>query len=375
MRNIVVFLLIISSMLTSCTSNRKEPGVLTVNKIDSLFQSLYPSNEPGAAVLIMKGDSIVFDKGYGIADLEEMTKIDGNTFFNIASVSKQFAAVAVMMLAEEGKLSLDDNVKKWFPYFKADFFEKIKIKHLLSHTSGIPDARDRSNRNFVLTATDVASYSYMKNLDTLNFEPGSDYEYMNPTFQLLYTIIEKASGMQFDTFMKNKIFLPCGMNETTYFEAGKEIPRMAHGYLLDSTSNNFREFDFGEESFFATKADGGIYTSTREFAKWEIALRDNKLISEQMKNTAHSPKISIKDMPYTFYGYGWFIEEKPGYPVKVFHTGDNGGFQIYAGRYPDNKILYLIFSNRNDRDRELTISKLDKILKEAGWLDTTSDRK
>jgi hypothetical protein len=94
-----------------------------------------------------------------------------------------------------------------------------------------------------------------------------------------------------------------------------------------------------------------------------------------MKNTAHSPKISIKDMPYTFYGYGWFIEEKPGYPVKVFHTGDNGGFQIYAGRYPDNKILYLIFSNRNDRDRELTASKLDKIFKEAGWLDTTSDKK
>ncbi|MEN6569848.1 MAG: serine hydrolase domain-containing protein [Rikenellaceae bacterium] len=362
-------------MLTSCTSNNKETDVLTVNKIDSLFQSLYPSNEPGAAVLIMKGDSIVFDKGYGIADLEKMTKIDGNTFFNIASVSKQFAAVAVMMLAEEGKLSLDDNVKKWFPNFKADFFEKIKIKHLLSHTSGIPDARDRSNRNFVLTATDVDSYSYMKNLDTLNFEPGSDYEYMNPTFQLLYTIIEKASGMQFDTFMKNKIFLPCGMDETTYFEAGKDIPRMAHGYLLDSISNSFGEFDFGEESFFATKADGGIYTSTREFAKWEIALRDNKLISEQMKNTAHSPKISIKDMPYTSYGYGWFIEKKPGYPVKVFHTGDNGGFQIYAGRYPDNKILYLIFSNRNDRDRELTASKLDKIFKEAGWLDTTSDKK
>jgi len=375
MRNIVVFLLIISSMLTSCTSNRKETDVLTVNRIDSLFQSLYPSNEPGVAVLIMKGDSIVFDKGYGIADMEKMTKIDGNTFFNIASVSKQFAAVAVMMLAEEGKLSLEDNVKKWFPDFRADFFEKIKIKHLLSHTSGIPDARDRSNRNFVLTATDVDSYSYMKNLDTLNFEPGTEYEYMNPTFQLLYTIIEKASGMQFDTFMRDRIFLPCDMNETTYFEAGKKIPRMAHGYLFDSTSNNFREFDFGEESFFATKADGGIYTSTRDFTKWEIALRDNKLISEQMKNTAHSPKISIKNMPYTSYGYGWFIQEKPGYPVKVFHTGDNGGFQIYAGRYPDNKILYLIFSNRNDRDRELSASKLDKIFKEAGWFDTTSDRK
>jgi CubicO group peptidase (beta-lactamase class C family) len=147
---------------------------------------------------------------------------------------------------------------------------------------------------------------------------------------------------------------------------------MAHGYLYDSLSRKFNEFDYGEESFFATKADGGLYTSVREFVHWEKALRENKLISKEMKEMAHSPKIVIKSIPYTSYGYGWFIEEKPGYPVKVYHTGDNGGFQIYAGRYPKNEILYLFFSNRNDRDRELTATKLDSIFKKAGWLDTTS---
>jgi len=373
MRNIIYLVTILILVMQSCVSKGTNNDSIALKRVDSLFQSMYPNGEPGVAVLILKGDSIVFEKGYGIADMEKMTPIDGNTFFNIASVSKQFSGVAVMMLAEEGKLSLDDSVKKWFPEFKADFFNKITIRHLLSHTSGIPDSRDRKNRDFVLTSTDIESYSYMKDLDSLNFEPGTSYEYMNPTFQLMYTIIEKASGMPFDTFMRRMIFTPCGMDEATYFEAGKYIPRMAHGYLYDSISNGYKEFDYGEESFFATKADGGLYTSVREFAKWEKALRENRLISKEMKELAHSPKIAINDMPYTSYGYGWFIEEKPNFPVKVFHTGDNGGFHIYAGRYPENGILYLFFSNRNDRDRELTASRLDDIFKDAGWLNSISD--
>lgn len=369
MRKLTIILTFLVYIMQACDSDVKNSDKIALKQVDSLFNSLYPENEPGAAVLIMKGDSIIFEQGYGIADMDSLTPIDGNTFFNIASVSKQFSAVAVMMLAEEGKLSLDDSVKKWFPDFKADFFNKIRIRHLLSHTSGIPDSRDRSDRKFVTTATDVESYSYLKNLDKLNFEPGTSYEYMNPTFQLMYTIIEKASGVPFDTFMRERIFIPAGMNESTYFEAEKFIPRMSHGYLYDSTAKKYNEFDYGEESFFATKADGGLYTSVREFVNWEKALRSDKLISSATKNEAHSPKINIPDIPYTSYGYGWFIQEKPGFPVKVYHTGDNGGFQIYAGRYPEKKILYLIFSNRNDRDRELTSNKLDEIFKKAGWLD------
>ncbi|MFA6334344.1 MAG: serine hydrolase domain-containing protein [Bacteroidales bacterium] len=354
--------------MQACSPKPNNSDKVALEQIDSLFNSLYPNNEPGAEVLILKGDSIIFEKGYGIADMDSLIPIDENTFFNIASVSKQFSSVAIMMLAEEEKLSLNDPVKKWFPEFKADFFNHITIRHLLSHSSGIPDSRDRGDRNFVLYSTDVESYSYLENLDTLNFEPGSSYEYMNPTFQLMYTIIGKASGISFDQFMREKIFLPSGMTESTYFEAGKNIPRMAHGYLYDSLTQKFNEFDYGEESFFATKADGGLYTSVREFVQWEKALRENKLISEASKTEAHTPKIKISDIPYTSYGYGWFIEEKPNFPVKIYHTGDNGGFQIYAGRYPEQGILYLFFSNRNDRDRELTASKLDTIFKSSGWL-------
>jgi len=369
MRNLTLLLTIIALIMQACSSKEKSRDKIALLQIDSMFTAIYPEKEPGAEVLILKGDSVIFEKGYGIADMNSMIAIDENTFFNIASVSKQFAGVALMMLAEEGKLSLDDNVKKWFPHFKADFFNKITLKHLLSHSSGIPDSRDRNDRNFVLTSTDELSYSYMKNLDSLNFEPGTSYEYMNPTFQLMYTIIEKASGKSFDKFMRDRIFSPSGMKESIYFEADKYIPRMAHGYLYDSLTCKFNEFDYGEESFFATKADGGLYTSVSEFVQWEKALRENKLISEKSKYMAHSAKIKVSDNPDISYGYGWFIQNRSGYPTKVYHTGDNGGFQIYAGRYPDKKILYLIFSNRNDRDRELNADKLDRIFKQAGWLE------
>ena len=354
-------------MISSC-STPKSPDQVALERIDSLFTSLYPSNEPGAAVLILKGNDIIFNKGYGLANMETKTPIDGKTFFNIASISKQFSGVGLMVLQEEGKLSLDDNVQKFFPQFKAPFFKEITLKHLLAHTSGIPDARDRSNRHFVLTATDEVSYAYIQNLTKLNFDPGSAYEYMNPTYQLMYTIIEQCSGQSYDDFMRERIFLPSGMTETTFFEEGKLIPRMANGYRPNQ-EGGFRKYDYGEASFFATKADGGLYTSTEEFVLWEKALRNNVIIPAHIKEEAHSSKIEIPDTPYTGYGYGWFIEEKPGFPKKVYHTGNNGGFQTYAGRYPEQQILLLVFATRDDRSREAMIEKTDGIMKDAGWLE------
>lgn len=367
MRQFYYLSLILCVMTLSCKSTTSDVHFV-IEKTDSLLTSLYPTTEPGAIILIFKDDSIIMEKGYGIADMDKQTKIDGNTFFNIASVSKQFSAVALLMLEQEGKLSLDDNLKKWFPEFDSPLMDKITLRHILSHSSGIPDSRDRSNREFVLYSTDKESYAYIGKLKELNFEPGTDYEYMNPTFQLMYTIIERASGLSFDTFMKTKIFDRAGMNQTTYFEKDKEIPNMAHGYRYNKDNKLFEQFDYGEETFFATKADGGIYTSVREFVKWEIALRNNILINGELKEIAHSPKIEIKETPNTSYGYGWFIEKRPGYPLKVYHTGNNGGFQIFAGRFPEKNILYLVFANRDDKDREEYVAKLDDIFKRAGWL-------
>ncbi len=375
--------------MISCSSPTPTKDEIAVQKLDSLFTERYsPQPNPGGTVLIMKGDSVLYQNSWGIADTELNTTIDANTFFNIASVSKQFTAVAIMKLHQEGKLDIyksiydvAPSVNKFLPK-KQKPFSDIRIVDLMAHSSGIPDSRPREDRNFTLTATDMESLQYMKDLKELNFTPGTEYEYMNPTFQLLYVMIEAASGMPFEQYMREMIFTPAGMEETLYFQADREIPRMAHGYVTEddnapAETKQFRQYDYGEETFFATKADGGIYTSITEFVQWEKALRNNLFMTPEMTAEAHGPVTKItgstfssyQNRPNTSYGYGWFIEDNPGMPRKVYHTGDNGGFQIYAGRFPEKEVLMLVFENRNDHSRWKMVEKLDAIAKEAGWLD------
>lgn len=352
-------------LFMSC-NNRVDSLEIMTSQLDSLFNPIFPAKDPGAAILLLKGNDIIYERYLGLATLEPDTPVNENTFFCIASVSKQFSAVALMKLAQEGKLSLDDSVSKYFPQFKAPFFQRITLRHLLSHTSGIPDSRPRTDSNYVYYSTDVESYSYLDTVTRLNFEPGTQYEYMNPTFQLMYTIIEKASGKPFEEYMRTEIFDPAGMEKSVYFEDGRFIPNMSHGYEWNAQASRWDECDYGETSFFASKADGGLYTSPREFVQWEFALRRHLFLNEEMTAMAHSGKIDT-DLPYTQYGYGWFIEHKPGYPVKVFHTGDNGGYQIHEERFPNEEVLFLIFSTRNI-DREGTVEKVDALLQKAGLI-------
>ena len=371
--------------MVSCKqSNEKEQ----VAQLDNLCAQLFPDDEPGAAVLVMKGNKILFDKGYGIADIETRAKIDGNTFFNIASVSKQFTAVAILQLAEAGKLSLEDPVSKYFPEFKAPFWKDIQIKHLLSHSSGVPDARGGIPRELKLKGDEALAMSYLPDLDFVHFQPGTAYEYINPTFVMCGAIVEKVSGQPFAEYVTEHILRPAGMEHTQYFDPEHQdlIPNMAHGYeyadvedmpeerTADSTPNkepkNWYEYDYGEETFFATRPDGGIYSSTHEFVEWEKALRANKVMSKASRQDAQSPHTYVSGSPWsdyqnrpnTWYGYGWFIEPQTDTSKEViYHTGDNGGFKILAARYPEDNALVLVFANRADWDRYELKQQIEEI--------------
>ena len=386
MKRVIFLLLIPFTIMVSCKNN---PEKEQLAQLDKLCSSLFPDDEPGAAVLVMKGDDIIFDKGYGIADIETRKAIDGNTFFNIASVSKQFTAVAVLQLAEEGKLSLEDPVSQYFPEFKAPFWKDIKIKHLLSHSSGVPDARGGIPREMKIKGDEKLAMSYLPDLDYLHFQPGEAYEYMNPTFVMCGAIVEKVSGQPFTEYVADHIFKPAGMDKTLYFDPGHQelIPDMAHGYEYEDVGDmpeertagsaasdepkNWYEYDYGEETFFATRPDGGIYTSTHQFVQWEKALRANKVLSEASRVDAQSPHTFASDSPWsdyqnrpnTWYGYGWFIEPRTDSTKEViYHTGDNGGFKILAARYPEDKALLLIFANRADWDRYEVMQQVEAIL-------------
>lgn len=327
-------------------------------QVDAIFEKVYADpSQPGAAVLIKQGNKTLYERCYGKADLETGADVTPTTNFCIASVSKQFSAVALLQLVEQGKLSLSTPMSQLFPEWTQPFYQRITLHHLLSHTSGIPDARDRSNRDFVLHATDVQSVGFMKTLDHLNFEPGAQYEYQNPTYQLAYQIVQRYSGEDFETYMKRHIFKPAGMRHTQYFEDGRAMPNSAHGYTWNKEQGRYVEFDYGEETFFATKADGALYTSIRDFAKWERALRDAKVWSPSSRNMAYTPHVQLRPdanygyQPHVGYGYGFFVQQTPGRPTIVYHTGDNGGFTIYAGKVPELDIVFLFFSTRDDIDR------------------------
>lgn len=359
--------------MLSVNCNAKSSETLK-HRIDSLLNATYASDEPGVSLLIAKNGIAVYEGASGIADVITKEKIDGNTAFNIASISKQFTAVAALKMEEDGKIDLNESVAKYFPEFKNKFWNDIKLWHLLSHCSGIPDLRPRSNRNFTLYATDEQSIEYMKELDSLKFTPGAYYDYINPTFDLFYVLIQRCSGIGFEDYQRINIFDVAQMENAQYFSPDKQIDHMAHGYI--KSNNVWKEYDYGEETFFATKADGGIYTTTRDFLKWENALYNGKIISLNSLRKAYTRHIKVSESPYcqyqnrpkTWYGLGWFIDENFGNDIKIYHTGDNGGFQAYAAKYIKNRINVIMFENRNDIDRWSMQLKIERILKEEGLL-------
>ena len=362
------FLIITALVLSFNIASADEMSQDLVKRIDEVFGAVYNNpNEPGAAVLIMQGCDTLYSRCFGVADMETKSPVTFATNFCIASVSKQFSAVALLQLAERGILSLNDPLSKFFPEFQAPFFKDITLHHIMSHTSGIPDARPRSDRNFVLYSNDVTSVQYMRTLDQLNFQTGTQYEYINPTFQLIYQIVERATGTPFENYMQENVFDKAGMMTCRYFEPDRNIACMAHGYERDD-KGAWQEYDYGEESFFGTKADGALYCSINDFVNWERALRDNKVWTAASKRLAYNPWIQIPAdaeygyQPHTGYGYGFFVQDFPGYPTHVYHLGDNGGFTIYAGKIPERDIIFLFFSTRPDIDRLAMVNKVYHIL-------------
>lgn len=247
--------MIVALMAIFASANAVDMKNDVTKRIDEVFGAVYNNpNEPGAAVLIMQGNDTLYSRCFGLADMVTKATVTFATNFCIASVSKQFSAVALLQLAEQGVLSLNDPLSKFFPEFQAPFFKDITLHHIMSHTSGIPDARPRNDRNFVLYSNDVTSVQYMRTLNHLNFLPGTQYEYINPTFQLIYQIVERATGISFETYMQKNVFDKAGMTTCRYFEPDRNIACLAHGYERDD-KGVWQEYDYGEESFFGTKAD------------------------------------------------------------------------------------------------------------------------
>ena len=334
-----------------------------LTQIESLFRDFSHPNAPGASVMVIHNGKPIFAKGFGLADLEKKTPCTTNTNFRLASVTKPFTAMAVLMLVERGKLSLDDRLTDFFPEFPA-YGKPITVRHLLAHTSGVLDYEDLIPPGTTIPVLDQDVLRVLMEKHTTCFPPGSQFRYSNSGFALLALIVEVRSGETFAHFLKENIFEPLKMANTLAYERGLAVvPNRAFGHtpksrsLSPSDGERVRErgsnFDRTDQSLTSSVlGDGGIYSSVVDLAKWDAALYGKKLVSESTLRVAFSPATAT-DKPGRSYGFGWFIGEYRGLK-EIFHSGDTIGFRTRIARFPEKKFTVIILANRAD-------AKLDEL--------------
>jgi CubicO group peptidase (beta-lactamase class C family) len=339
-----IYITFIFFFLFSCASRKNN---INVDAIDRFASSYFPANEPGGAIVIMKHDSIIFSKGYGVADLTTHKPITPKTLFNLGSLSKTFVANAILILQEQGKLSVEDSLLKYFPDFKnKTIAAKVKIKHLLTHTSGLPDNRHVANDTvFYLTAKDAENWYPEMQVDSLLFTPGSRFEYSNPAFNGLALIVEQVAGMPWQRFIAENIFNPSGMKTSTITDGSHPQQGVSHGYILNH--GKWTEDDYGEEPTFAAAGNGGVWSSVEELAMYERALRHAIFLKAETIRDARTVKQfsnwSGNEPP--FIGWSWFIRDLRSNLQSIGHPGSQGGFLTNYITIPGKGILLVILCN------------------------------
>jgi len=312
---------------------------------------------PGAASALFLEGTIAFKKSYGLADLKKGVPVNELTNFRIASVTKQFTAMAVMMLNEGGKISLDDTLVRFFPDFPPAGRE-ITIRQLLTHTSGLVNYEEIIPEDFKGTIRDRDVLRLLKTQHGTYFTPGTQYRYSNSGYALLALIVEEASGEAFPDFTEIHIFKPLGMKGSIVHREGvTDVKNRAWGY-----SENEAGFVFADQSRTSkVLGDGGIYTSVMDYFRWDQALYGQKLVKKKTLAEAFRPG-RLSSGALISYGFGWRLSRVRGYRV-TGHDGGTCGFNSAVRRVPAKRLTLVIFSNRSGRlARESADQILERLL-------------
>jgi CubicO group peptidase (beta-lactamase class C family) len=353
MKLVVVFCLAFLLMAVSRVESQR-PGA---KPVDALFSSLISDREPGAAVLVVKDGGALFEHGYGVTDLRTSRRIDARTNFRLASVTKQFTAAAVMLLVRDGKIRYEDSLAAIFPGFP-EYGRAITLRHLLNHTSGLPDYEDLmppADPALSIEQVQIRDAGVLELLtkqESGKFAPGSRWAYSNSGYVLLGLVVEKASGRPFAEFLRDRIFAPLKMTGTIAYEHGKnDVPNRAFGHTREGL--RWREKDQSPTS--ATLGDGGVYSSLSDLAKWDEALRRHTLLSDPEMQLALTP-VRVLEGPPTEpagspadYGFGWFLNPWKGH-ARMWHYGETSGFRTAIHRFTDDGLTVIVLCNRTDLD-------------------------
>lgn len=364
--------------------------------LDSLFTPMFPENGPGAIAAVMRDGKIVYQHSFGLSRLDEPQRITDSTVFNIASGSKTFASVALLKLNQDPDIDilLSDPLSKYFPEFPKKIFDKIKVIDIMNQTSGLPELRPRNTEewdeylsttssvfieapDFRLFGTEEEHMKVFALLDSTDYEPSVHYQRTDPALVLIAPLIERVTGQKYDSWMKENIFDPAGLHETSYYgDIDRYKDRLTHGYRAvtistsdpNSPDSKWEEYDYGEADFFLTKADRGAFSSVRDILSFRKQLFDGKIIADSMLELYRRPSITVPTSHDTKMAMGMGLRTRPGYPVTIYHSDYNGGYRYIEVSFPDIDLHYVIMATRADWDGNRTIDAVDSILKVKEWI-------
>ena len=284
------------------TNSEQTDKINIARQIDDLLSRIYPDNEPGAAVIVVRNGRILFRKGYGMADMELNVPIRPEMIFAIGSTTKPFTAMAIMILAEQGSLSIDDDITSYLPDYPNPG-HRITIRYLLSHTSGIKRLhRLQSYWKRIREDVEVRELVRFFKSESLEFAPGEKYKYCNSGCYLLGQIIEKVSGQSYEQFMQETIFDPLAMTSTTFADNTRVIPNRVKGYHKEG--HRFTNAPF--MSYSHLYAAGGLLMNVDDLAKWDEALYSDRLISDQQLKQFFAP-FQLNNGESSHFALGWFL--------------------------------------------------------------------
>ncbi len=344
---------LITVVYTSCAQDRS-------SQLDSLFNKLYEENDFTGNVLIAENGKPIFQKSYGQAFREKNIDLNSETVFELASVSKQFTAMGIMILKKQGKLSYDDNLRRFISELP---YTNITIRHLLQHTSGLPDyfqfTQPHWDSTKIMTNDDIISIMEKHHPPVL-FAPGEKWEYSNTGYALLASVIERASGKSFQEFLSENIFKPLGMNRTRVYRKRFEkstIDNYAYGYVKNDAGTYVMADSLPETAAMVYSMDGvygdGVVNSTAgDLLKWDQALYTDKLVSNAMMAEAFADAI-LNNGQTSNYGFGWLLMNSAEIGRYFFHGGGWPGYSTWLERHPrDNKTIILL-ANAGSANKQL----------------------
>ena len=336
---------------TNSYGQRKEEKKLAAT-LDNLIPKRLTAIAPGCVVLIAKKGNIIYKKAFGVSNQELNIPMKPDMIFRIGSITKQFTAIAILQMVEQGKISLHDSIQKYVPDYPQKRYT-ITIENLLTQTSGIKDYMAISNPVDDRTNyTPKQGVDYFKN-EPLEFKPGSQFKYSNSNYYLLGYILETVTGKSYADYLQQNIFNKAGLHNTYYIDTTKSIPNLSQGYsrlegkLERATLQNVTTI----------YAAGGIMSNADDLFKWHQALYNNELVNRELLTKAFTP-YQFADRTYSEYGYGWFIKNLEGSKI-IEHSGSTDGFQSDEIYLPDEDVFVVTLFNCFEQDMDWTVLSND----------------